>query len=488
MQKFSHIFPIFVNTISKGDDFLENNHSIWKKEKETGRKFRTLEQNIETDICIIGGGITGISTAYYLAKEGKKVVVLEKDQIASKTSGGTTGKITSQHHLFYDYLIHSQNKEFAKLYLKANEKAIQNMENIVKNENIDCDFQRKSAYVWTQNLADLHRIQTEVEAVKSLGKNVKFREEIEILGKIEGAIEFENQAQFHPVKYVEGLAQCILQNGGEIYENTKVENYEKNGDGFILTAEANGEERKISAKIIVVATRYPIFNVPGFYFLKMYQELEYGIAVETDVELQGMYVSCEVPTISFRGYEENGKKYVLIVGNGHKTGEKVENNGFEILENFAKTYFPEKPIVYRWNAEDTIGLDKIPYIGAYSEVRENMYVATGFKKWGMSSSNVAANLITDKIMGRENPYEAIFNSTRFQPFKNHEEMKNMLKEAGENIIMPRLKGEKGKKYCAHLGCEVSWNDVTKTWDCPCHGSRYEADGKLIEGPSVHNLD
>ncbi len=467
---------------------MENNNSIWKKEGQNNRKFRTLEQNIETDVCVIGGGIAGMSVAYYLAKEGKKVAVLEKDRICSKTSGGTTGKITSQHHLFYNYLIQSQNKDFAKKYLKANEEAIQNIEEIIQTEKIDCDFERKSAFVWTKNLDKLQMIKAEVDSVKSLGKNPKFTNEIEILGKIEGAIEFENQAQFHPVKYVNGLAKSILENGGEIFENTKVVEYQKRDKEFTILAEAGGNTKQVKAKYVVVCTRYPIFNVPGFYFLKMYQELEYGIAIKTDTKLKGMYVSVEVPTISFRDYEENGENYILIVGNGHKTGEKTEENGFEVLENFAKTYFPDKEIVYRWNAEDTIGLDKIPYIGEYSEVRENMYVATGFKKWGMTSSNVAANLITDKIMGRKSQYEEIFNSTRLEAIKNHEEMKNMLKEVGESVIMPRLKGEKGKKYCAHLGCEVTWNDVTKTWDCPCHGSRYEPDGKLVEGPSVYDLN
>lgn len=467
---------------------MENNNSIWKKEGQNNRKFRTLEQNIETDVCVIGGGIAGMSVAYYLAKEGKKVAVLEKDRICSKTSGGTTGKITSQHHLFYNYLIQSQNKDFAKKYLKANEEAIQNIEEIIQTEKIDCDFERKSAFVWTKNLDKLQMIKAEVESVKSLGKKPKFTNEIEILGKIEGAIEFENQAQFHPVKYVNGLAKSILENGGEIFENTKVVEYQKRDKEFTVLAEAEGNTKQVKAKYVVVCTRYPIFNVPGFYFLKMYQELEYGIAIKTDTKLKGMYVSVEVPTISFRDYEENGENYILVVGNGHKTGEKTEENGFEVLENFAKTYFPDKEIVYRWNAEDTIGLDKIPYIGEYSEVRENMYVATGFKKWGMTSSNVAANLITDKIMGRKSQYEEIFNSTRLEAIKNHEEMKNMLKEVGESVIMPRLKGEKGKKYCAHLGCEITWNDVTKTWDCPCHGSRYEPDGKLIEGPSVHDLN
>ncbi len=467
---------------------MKNNDSIWQKDRENRRDFRSLEHNLEVDVCVIGGGITGISTAYYLAQEGKKVVVLEKDKICSKTSGGTTGKITSQHHLFYRYLIDSQNKEFAKKYLKANEEAIQNIENIIKTEKIDCDFERKSAFVFTKDLGKLQGIKDEVEAAKSLGMKAKFTNEIEVLGKVEGGVEFPNQAQFNPVKYVTGLAECVLKKGGEVFENTKVVQCEKVDDFFAIMAEVNGNLRKVVAKYVVVTTRYPIFNVPGFHFLKMYQELEYGIAIKTEIGLNGMYVSSEVPTISFRDYEENGQKYILIVGNGHKTGEKTENNGFERLENFAKTYFPESEIMYRWNAEDCIGLDKIPYIGEYSQIRDNMYVATGFKKWGMTSSNVAANLITDKILGRKNSYEEILDSTRIQPIKNHEEMKNMLKEVGESVIMPRLKGEKGKKYCAHLGCELTWNEVTKTWDCPCHGSRYEQDGKLIEGPSVKNLE
>ena len=467
---------------------MENNSSIWLENNKTRRQFRVLDETRECDVCIIGGGITGISTAYYLSKEGFKVTVLEKDKIGAKTTGGTTGKITSQHHLFYKYLIDSKGKDFAKKYLKANEEAIENIEKIIMDENIDCDFKRKSAFVFTKDLGKLQGIKDEVEATKSLGLKSKFVNEIEVLGKVEGAIEFENQAQFNPIKYVNGVAKAALENGVGIYENTKVVDYEKDGDGFIVSAEVDGKIRKVFAKYVVVATRYPIFNVPGFHFIKMYQELEYGIAIKTDVELKGMYVSSEIPTISFRDYEENGEKYVLIIGNGHKTGEKTENNGFGVLEDFAKTYFPGAEIKYRWNAEDAIGLDKIPYIGEYSEVRENMYVATGFKKWGMTSSNVAARMITDMIAGRVNKYEEVFKSTRVEPIKNREEMKNMLKEVGESVIMPRLKGEKGKKYCSHLGCEVSWNEVTRTWDCPCHGSRYEHDGKLIEGPSVHNLD
>lgn len=465
-----------------------NNDSVWEESYMGNRKFRELDKNIDVDVCIVGGGITGISTAYYLSKEGMKVCVLEKDRIDSKTSSKTTGKVTSQHHLFYKYLIDSQGKDFAKKYLKANEEAISNIESIINEENIECDFEKKGSFVWTKNLGKLPMITDEVKAVNSLGLKAKYVDEIEVVGRIEGGIEFPNQAQFNPVKYVSGLANSVLKNDGEIFENTKVVDYEKDGDNFIVTSDVQGEKRKIKCKYLVVTTRYPIFNVPGFYFIKMYQELEYAIAIETDQKLNGMYVSVETPTISFRDCQINNQNYILVLGNGHKTGEKTKESGFGILEDFAKEHFPNCNVKYRWTAEDCIGLDKIPYIGEYSEIRKNMYVATGFKKWGMTTSNIAGKMITDMIFGRQNKYEEIFKATRVEPIKNKEEMKNMLEEAGKSIIGAGLKNEKGKKYCSHLGCELTWNEDTETWECPCHGSRFEREGQSIETPSIHNLE
>ena len=467
---------------------MKYSESFWQVNGINTRNYRTLENNIKTEVCIIGGGITGISTAYYLQKAGKDVVVLEKDKIVSKTSGKTTGKITSQHHLFYHYLIESFGKDFAKKYWKAGEEAISEIEKIIKEEQIDCDFERKSAFVFTRKFGNLKKINDEIEAAKSLEIPAKFTNEIEVLEKIEGAIEFPNQAQFHPVKYVNALAHCVLQKGGEIFENARVVDYSKNDEGFVVKVDNAGEKRNVFAKYLVVATRYPIFNVPGFHFIKMYQEMEYAMAIKTSQKVNVMYVSSELPNISFRGYEKDGENYVILVGNGHKTGENDGNDGFITLEKFVKENFKDGEIISHWHAEDAIGLDKIPYIGDYSEVRQNMFVATGFKKWGMTSSNISARMITDQICQGKSKYDDIFQSTRLQPIKNHEEMKNMLKEVGENLIAPHLKPQKGQKYCAHLGCQLSWNQTTQTWDCPCHGSRYEQNGQLIEGPSVQNIE
>ena len=499
-------------------------NSYWiesvKSEKE---EFPKLEKNEKADVCIIGGGLTGITTAYYLSKTNLKVVVLEKYRICEHTSGNTTAKITSQHDLFYDYLIQSQGKEKAKQYLEANEQAIENISTIIQEENIDCDFERQDNYVYTLKQDDVIKIKKEVEAVNSLGFPAKFVTDVELPFRTLGAIKFPNQAQFNPSKYVNGLVKLMKQKENvTIFENTKVvdlKNAENSASYNVITEDGH----IVTAKYVVLATHYPIINVPGYYFLKMYQEMSYVIGVETNKPLfQGMYINTERPTVSFRTAKQDGKDLLLIGGMGHKTGERKDiSNSYENLEAIAKQYYPDCKIVYRWCTEDCISLDKIPYIGEFSNLMPNVYVGTGYKKWGMTTSNVAANIITDKILGKQNPYKEVFTSTRMEPIKNHQEVGNMLKEVATSWTVEKLKipeeklqdikkgeggliefedkkvgayrDESGKVYlvkpvCSHLGCELTWNNLEKTWDCPCHGSRFNYKGKSIYDPSIKDLE
>lgn len=506
------------------------------------REFTSLENNIEVDVCVIGGGLTGLTTAYYLSKTDMKIALLEKERICEHTSGNTTAKITSQHDLFYDYLIQSQGIEKAKQYLNANEKAISDIEKIIKEENIKCDFEKQNAYVYTTKIEEIPRIKKEVEAVNSLGLKAKFVADLKLPFKTKGAIVFENQAQFNPCKYSEGLVTAI-ENKVNIFEKTKVIDIkganedEINKEENINNVDEIKEKREtqkrykvitengstIIAKYIVLATHYPIINVPGYYFLKMYQEMSYLIGVETKEPLpKGMYINIENPTISIRVANDNEKSLLLIGGNGHKTGERIDiQNSYKYLEDIAKKYYPDGVVKYRWCTEDCISLDKIPYIGEFSNLMPNVYVGTGYKKWGMTSSNVAANIIVDKILGRENPYEEVFTSTRLKPIKNYKELGNMAKEVVtswtiEKIKIPKEKlqsialgtggliefddkkvgaycDENGKIYlikpvCTHLGCELTWNNWEKTWDCPCHGSRFTYKGKSIYAPSIDDLE
>ena len=467
---------------------MENNKSFWL-DTEKRKKHESLKEDLECDVCVIGGGITGISCAYYLSKNGLKTVVLERDRIASKTTGHTTAKITSQHDLFYDYLINSKGKEFAKKYYRANEEAIDNIEQIINEENIDCDFERVNCYVYTKDINLVKDIKTEVGAVNSIGGECEFIEEVELPVKIEGAIKFKNQAKFNPIKYINGLCDAIIKNSGKIYEESKVIEYEKDGNIFKVLVESIDGTFTVKCKYLVVATRYPIFNVPGYYFIKMYQEISYAVAAKMprDLEIKNLYITKERPVISIRTAKYNNEKYLLVIGNNHKTGEDTETKDrYKILEEVAEKITGNK-VEYRWNTEDCISLDKIAYIGKYSNLIDNMYVATGFNKWGMTTSNIAANIITDLIKGKENKYLEIYDSTRLKPIKNKEEVGNMLKQIGQSIVAPRLDITREKKYCTHLGCELTWNELTKTWDCPCHGSRFEKSGESVEVPSIKNM-
>ena len=492
--------------------------SLWIETTKNKINLKSLEGDEETEICVIGGGLFGLTTAYYLTKCGKKVIVLEKGEIGSKVSGNTTGKITSQHDLFYAHLIDDYGEEYAKKYLEANEKAIENIKQIIKEEQIDCDFSMQKSYVYTTKEDEVLEIQKEVEAVNKLGKNAKFVDKIDLPIKIKGAIEFDGQAQFHPRKYMLGLANSIIKQN-KIYQYTTVTDVEKNGEKYNVYT----DKGTVEAKYVVIASHFPIINMPGFYFVKMYQSTSYLIAIETESQLpQGMYINVKEPIYSFRTANCNGKEVLLIGGVGNKTGEPIEDNShYEKLEKKAKEMYPDCKVLYRWNTRDCISLDKIPYIGEFSNLMKNVYVGTGFKKWGMTSTNVAANIIVDKIMKNENRYEEIFTATRIKPIKNRWEVENMLKQTVNSIALNKFKIEpysieqikndnaaiieingnnigvykdaKGEIYavkpnCSHLGCLLSWNNLDKTWDCPCHGSRFDYMGKNIYEPAIKNLE
>ena len=492
-------------------------NSYWEEERKNHDLFEEIKEDKKVSVCIIGGGLTGLQTAYNLSDK-LDVAVLEKNRICGSTSGKTTGKITSQHGVFYDYLINSQSKEFAKMYLEANEKAIQNIKDIIEKEEIECDLEEESSYVFTKQETKLDMIKNEQKAVDKLQKEKSdYVKEIELPTEISGAIEFKNQAQFHPLKYAYGLAKAIIKNDGKIYENTKVTDIKRENEKYVVYANKN----KVIADYVVLATRYPIMNVPGYYFLKMYQSTSYAMVFDAKKKLfDGMYISYETPNVSFRTIRDGDRELLLAVGYDYKTGTEELRDGYQRLEVIVRKMYPDAEVLYKWTAEDCISLDKIPYIGQYSSIMKNLYIATGFNKWGVTSSNVAANIITDKILQKENKYEEIFKSTRIEPIKNRQEMGDMLKEANKSILLSRFKipkeeldnikigegkiikidntkvgvyksktGEiyKVKPICTHLGCELYFNNIEKIWECPCHGSKFTYDGKSIEVPSNKDL-
>lgn len=493
--------------------------SLWLSEQKNFYNSKTSDSEFETDVCIVGAGIFGITCAYYLSKLGFKVTVLEKDFVGSKTTGHTTGKITSQHGLFYKYLVDSFDEEFAKDYLEANEMAIKNIKKIIDTEKIKCDFKEQNSYVYATNEKELKDIKDEHQVLQSLGFNCDFVTKTGLPFEVLGSLCFKKQAQFNPIKYLDGLCNVITSAGNEIFTQTAVLDVEEHDDFYVTLT----DRFKVKSKYVIIASHYPFINFPGFYFTKMYQSSSYIIAVDTKKTLfNGMYLSATSPVFSFRTANYDGKELLLIGGGEHKTGEPPSYEyTYGTLENVAKQYYPHCDIVFRWSTRDCVSLDKLPYVGFYSTSKPNMFVGTGFKKWGMTLSNVSANIIVDYILGKENKYAYLFEPSRLHAFKNRYEFKNILVQSANSLVLDKFrpaqlsfdeiannsgsiveindekvgiyKDSNGKVFavkpiCTHLGCLLSWNDVDKTWDCPCHGSRFNFAGKNLYDPAIKDLE
>lgn len=429
--------------------------SVWSDETKLP-EFKKLEGEIKTDVLIIGGGITGILTAYFLKQKGIDYCLVEGNKICSGITKNTTAKITSQHGLIYDKLIKDFGKEKAQKYLKSNNEALSEYEKLCKN--IDCDFEKKKAY--TYSLESKEKIENEVKAVNALGFPAEFKKETELPFKVQGAIMFPDQAQFNAQKFIKAIAKDL-----NIYENTFIRD--------ITPTTAISDNSKITAKKIIVTTHFPFINKHGSYFIKLYQHRSYVSAYENAQLLDGIYVDEDLCGLSFRNYNS----LLLIGGGSHRTGK--HGGTWAELNKFAKKYYPDSTLRYEWATQDCMSLDSVPYIGHYSKRTPNLFVATGFNKWGMTSSMVAAKILCDMVCEKKNEYEKIFSPQRSI-------LKPQLLVNGFDTTINLLTPT--KKRCPHLGCALKWNKAEHSWDCPCHGSRFEKDGTLIDNPATGNAD
>ena len=409
-------------------------NSYWvESSKQTS--FPEVSENFSTDVLIIGGGITGIATAYMLRNSGLNISIVEANKIGMGVTANTTAKITSQHGLIYNYLLNCYNFDTAKAYLDSNEQALKDITSIINAENIECDFVNKDSYVYTCQKSNISQIVDEVSAVNSLGFKADYITNLDLPFEIEAAIKFPNQAQFHPRKYLLSLLPILERCNINIFENSKVFDIKHTHNKY----EVYINNCKITTKYLVMTSHYPIKNFPGMYFIKMYQDSSYVVGAEIEKDLiNGMYISCDSQIASFRTTPlDNGNTLLIVGGSGHKTGDTnvdIENSYINI-ENYIKSIFPKSKIKYRWMTEDCVTLDKIPYIGDFSTFLPNMYVATGYKKWGMTTSHVAAKIISDKILENANPYEKIYTATRLEPIKNSKEFSNILKQSAYSLAI-----------------------------------------------------
>lgn len=523
--------------------------------KKNGDCLPRLADKRQWDVIVIGAGMAGILTAWYLQQEGKQVLVLEAKEAASGQTQNTTAKITSQHGMKYQQLIRTVGRKKAQLYAQANEQAISEYEKLIQRQKIDCDFERQPAYLYSKEKEEVLR--KEAQAAASLGIRAKFMEESELCvdkndaeeseivslyNKIDlsdktflknteedslvsspgsketkqnwagyeeivkklhirSAVCFDNQAQFSPLKFVQALAkelnilehmEVLTVKGHRLIARESNEwSMEKNRKNAWETetrsVENNTEtakEKIFSADKIVMATHYPFKNFPGFYFLRQHQERSYVLALTDCQPLYGMYYGIDQNSLSLRQAGE----YLLVGGSAHRTGKNKSGGAYDFLENAAVHYFPEGSVAARWSAQDCMPHDGIPFIGKFSIFTPHLYVATGFQKWGMTTSMVAALLLKDEICGYENPYKNLFRPQRLHIRASAVKLiiDVWVSICGLTKGFLRIFNRKAPR-CPHMGCALTWNPDEKSWDCPCHGSRFEENGKLLDNPAQRNL-
>ncbi len=424
--------------------------SIWQKGVQLPT-FPKLKGDISTDVLIIGGGITGILTAYFLKQSGVNCMLVEKHRICSGTTGHTTAKITYQHGLLYHKLLKSGGAETARKYLEANRLAFSKYAELCGN--IDCDYERKDNYIYS--LGDRGLLEREMSTLAKIGYPARLCEKLPLPFPTAGAVMFPAQAQFHPLKFIASIAQ-----GLPIYENTFVK--EMRGNTAVTDC------GNITAKTVIVATHFPFLNKHGSYFLKLYQHRSYVLALENAQDVGGMYVDENKTGLSFRNFG----KYLLLGGGGHRTGKKGGN--WMELRHFAQQYYPHAKEHCHWAAQDCMSLDEMPYIGRYSSRTAQLFTATGFNKWGMTGAILSAMLLSDMVLGKQNEYTDIFSPSRSilkqQLFVNClESAVNLLSFTG--------------RRCPHLGCGLHWNAAEHSWDCACHGSRFAENGRVLNNPA-----
>lgn len=428
--------------------------SLWSATSDLP-SFPTLQGNTKTDVLIIGGGLAGILCAYELKQRGIDYILVEADKICSGITKNTTAKITSQHGFIYDKITKKFGAENAQKYLQANENAVKKYAKLCKN--IDCDFHEKDNIVYCVD--NYKKVEKELLALQNIGYKTQIEYKLPVPIGIAGAIRFKNQAQFNPLKFVSHISKDL-----NIYENTKVIEIR---DNVAITNQGT-----IKAEVFIVATHFPFMNKHGAYFVKMYQHRSYVIAIDRKNDIDGMYVDEAKKGMSFR----NANDLFLIGGGDHRTGK--QGGSYNELRQFAKTYYPENHEVYHWATQDCMTLDSVAYIGEYSKNTPNIYVATGFNKWGMTTSMVASEILCDIISGKKNDYADLFSPQRSMLTP---QLPLNVGESVLGLIAPST------KRCPHLGCALKWNSAERTWDCPCHGSRFTEKGQLIDNPATDDL-
>lgn len=493
-----------------------NRLSYWM-DTANAPNYPELSESIKCDVVVVGAGLTGITTALLLKKSGADVAVIEASRVGSGTSGYTTAKVTAQHALKLQTL--SEKK--AEAYARANEAGLSRISKFIDEYAIDCDFKHVPACVYTRDRNDVYLLEKELREYEKLGINGRLTPDTRLPFEAT-ALVMEQQAQFHPLKYIYALTAEFVKQGGRIFEHTMATGFERN-DKCVVHA----EKGSVRANAAVFATNYPVVDFPGLFFIKLHQERTYIICTDAgDVDVEGMYINIHEPVNSVRMHYSGGGNKLLLAGHGHRTAKEDEDDtSYRHLRDFLHADFknaaPEPS--HEWSAQDCFTLDGMPYVGAIFSKNPNVYVATGFQKWGMTNGTAAAMMISDHAAGTNFIDHAVrekFDPIRFTPGSS---AKNFFSQAGtvlksftlDNLLMPagdyedvkpgegavmRVGGKAQAIYrdddgeihafsahCTHLGCTLEYNETEGSFDCPCHGSRFSMRGEVLDGPAKEPL-
>lgn len=475
--------------------------------------YPSLTNDVEVDVAIVGGGIAGLTAALLLKQMGKRVAVIEADRIVEGVTAYTTAKLTSLHTLIYDKLTQQFDTQTALAYGAANQAAIEMVAQLVDSYGIDCDFTYASAYTYTLRQGEVAQIEAEVRAAQNVGLPAQLVTETPLPFEIAAAVRFDNQAWFHPRNYLLALAQEIHGDGSYIFEKTLAKDIDSNDPCQVKT-----DCGTITATDVIIASHFPFYD-KAFYFARLEPHFSYLMAMTLNGPVpEGMFIDTQSEH-TLRRHVTDGQEMLLIGGQGHKTGQGGDTTErYQRIEEWARRHFSVKQILHRWATQDYTTPDEIPYIGRLTPTSRHLYVATGFKGWGMTSGTLAGLILADLITDRPNPWASVFDPNRFDLDSLPKFTKQNLNVANEFVkgyLLPKedaplprgqgsvVDGPDGKEahyhaedgtyhrvsaICPHMKCVLAWNPAEKTWDCGCHGSRFGADGRVIHGPALSDLE
>ena len=476
--------------------------SIWNYEKK--RKIKKLEKDIETNILIIGAGMTGLTTAYYLQNE--NICVVDANLIGHGVTLNSTAKINYFQERIYTKIKNIRNSQISKKYLESQKYAIYHLKKIIEDENIKCELEKAKSYVFANKKSEIKKLNKEIEFLKNNGVIV---EEDKIPYDLPNykSYSVNDTYTFNPIKYLEGIYQILSKKNINIYENTKILKIKKNKDYYICY----GENFKIKTKTIVLASHYPFFTFPFLLPFKSYIEKSYIIVSKVKEIKNITFISSSSPTYSCRFYKDKNNLYQISLAHSQKTSG-YQNDAYHFKKVKEIFILKEKNIVMSYSNMDIITPDYMPFIG---KLKDNFYIGVGYNTWGITNSVLAAKIISDSILKHKNEFNNLFNPNRFNksniiklPMIITSQTKSFLKTKinknkswySKNVTFSKEKGkniatyidESGHKHtvynkCPHLGCSLIFNETEKTWDCPCHSSRFDIDGKCIKGPSNYDI-